>query len=612
MKRPQQHLVDARGTAQLRAVFEPLGWVVNEIQDDYGVDFDIQIFNEGKATGEWFKVQLKSSEKTSYSASNDFISQELDYSHAVHYSTHMRDPIFLIHADVQTNKTFWYAPQLDLKLPDAPAQSNPPSTITLRIPTTNRFPETLREMLLALQRIRVLRGAKAIGDCSISEFASTIRKHADQRKLFLDFKDKLDAVAIQVAHDLFRAHLYSDAHEKLDSILQASDSSIPSKFSAILEKEQIEWAVAAQAGVPQSELPKIHLLAARRLQSLTRKGPPALKFHALIARKAAELEGLTFRDFGLYMNWRNQLEAGRPTVALDLYIERAVSASQVARKYNQCLRLARYASQSSHAWALPSALLRIVQGILSFTIKSGDDRQAEGLDIYVNSAMQICRLASDIGTAFQDDDSLYRVVCTSMLLYARTPEESLKCAQGALQKIGDADTRDSARQVLERSQARFEGEYLEGDRPATEAQIYENMAAALGIDMGDSTNPLTKLVQLGIKDANPGRVLKHCEHTFVSLSGRAPLLIGILAERLNLQSIHRKVIHCTLHTYAVERRSLDDALATFKQSYCDKCPDLSPRPVDWDWSGEWQEEQNKKHNDFMRAFRKGRIGPQRA
>lgn len=68
MDRPRSHVIDSQGEDQLREIFHSEGWVVNKIASDYGIDFDIQIFEEGKATGEWFKVQLKSSENTQYSA----------------------------------------------------------------------------------------------------------------------------------------------------------------------------------------------------------------------------------------------------------------------------------------------------------------------------------------------------------------------------------------------------------------------------------------------------------------------------------------------------------------------------------------------------------------
>jgi hypothetical protein len=73
----------------MRGVFEPLGWVVNRIITDYGVDFDVQLFEGSVPTGEWFKVQLKSSESTDYSTHGGFISEALSI--PTRCSLHKRD-----------------------------------------------------------------------------------------------------------------------------------------------------------------------------------------------------------------------------------------------------------------------------------------------------------------------------------------------------------------------------------------------------------------------------------------------------------------------------------------------------------------------------------------
>ena len=94
----------------MRGIFVPLGWVVNKIADgDYGIDFAVQLFEQHKATGEWFKVQLKSSASTEYSVKGDFISETLEMKHAKHYCLEIREPVFLIHADVKGRRTFWSA-----------------------------------------------------------------------------------------------------------------------------------------------------------------------------------------------------------------------------------------------------------------------------------------------------------------------------------------------------------------------------------------------------------------------------------------------------------------------------------------------------------------------
>jgi Domain of unknown function (DUF4365) len=150
MDRPHSHVINDRGELQLHTVFASVGWSVNKLENDYGIDFDVEIFKEHRSTGEWFKVQLKSSECTQYSADGSFVSESLSSTHARHYSIEISDPCLLIHADVKTRRTFWFAPQLNTF-----ASNNLGESVTIRIPTQNELPHTLPALGLCLREIRL-------------------------------------------------------------------------------------------------------------------------------------------------------------------------------------------------------------------------------------------------------------------------------------------------------------------------------------------------------------------------------------------------------------------------------------------------------------------------
>src|SRR5216683_724801 len=116
IQKSDQQDIDRQGRRLLRQVLEPLGWVLTGFEEDYGVDYDVQVFVNGSPNGLWFKIQLKSSASSDYSADGTFISLPLSLDHAKHYALEMRDPVFLVHADIQAKKVFWSAPQLDNEL----------------------------------------------------------------------------------------------------------------------------------------------------------------------------------------------------------------------------------------------------------------------------------------------------------------------------------------------------------------------------------------------------------------------------------------------------------------------------------------------------------------
>jgi hypothetical protein len=61
IQQSEQQVIDREGKRLFEQVVGSLGWIVNEIEDDFGIDYDVQVFADGSPDGLWFKVQLKSS-----------------------------------------------------------------------------------------------------------------------------------------------------------------------------------------------------------------------------------------------------------------------------------------------------------------------------------------------------------------------------------------------------------------------------------------------------------------------------------------------------------------------------------------------------------------------
>jgi hypothetical protein len=151
--KPEQHNIDRAGKRLLRkALEETLGWVVNDVQEDYGIDSYVQVFEGKSPSGSWFHVQLKSSAAPDYSSDGTFISQELSIDHARHYAVEMREPVFLVHADVKSEAICWYSIQLDRDLRVALAAPKGKS-ITVRIPSAQRLPITAADLVSSLEKV---------------------------------------------------------------------------------------------------------------------------------------------------------------------------------------------------------------------------------------------------------------------------------------------------------------------------------------------------------------------------------------------------------------------------------------------------------------------------
>lgn len=152
IQRTAEHQTDSAGKRLLREALEPLGWTVNDTQDDYAIDANVQVFDGQSPTGAWFHVQLKSSGTPEYSVAGDFISQRLELDHARHFARELRQPVFLVVADTDEKKVFWTCPQTDLRLQSQLKTANESGTITVRGPTKNQLPQTATELLNELAR----------------------------------------------------------------------------------------------------------------------------------------------------------------------------------------------------------------------------------------------------------------------------------------------------------------------------------------------------------------------------------------------------------------------------------------------------------------------------
>lgn len=295
IQKSEQQDIDREGRRLLRKALEPLGWVLNGIEEDFGTDYDVQVFVDGSPDGLWFKIQLKSSASSDYSADGSFISQQLRLDHARHYALELRDPFFLVHADTRAKRVFWYALQLDNEAIEKLKGRAASASTTLRVPTTNSLPHTAGEFLQTVEKLYLVLANRTLSDT----FAESLKYYPGEDKLREGYQTKNDVLKLRKVYELFKTGQYPEARSRAAVVISDPDSSIENRFWAQEQIGTIDWAEAVKENRPQAKLPAINLTTARALQALTKSGPPHLKFFALIARKAAELDQLVVDNWGL-------------------------------------------------------------------------------------------------------------------------------------------------------------------------------------------------------------------------------------------------------------------------------------------------------------------------
>ena len=597
--KPEQHEIDQQGNRLLREVLESFGWVVNDTQRDYGVDSNVQVFEKRSATGAWFHVQLKSSASSEYSVDGTFISQELSVDHARHYALEMRQPIFLIHADVAAKKIYWCTPQLDDQL-SASIQNTAAKSVTIRIPAGQLLPATAREFLEALGDIHLALANREITSSSNSSFSDSLRHVPNQDALYLAYQEKNNILKLRKISEFYKQREYEEARSRAVAVSNDPDASIEAKAWALTQLGDIDSAIAFRSGRPQAEIPKVLLVHARSLKELTARGPAYLKFYALIMKTAADLDALVHENSHLFLAEKQHSETfTNPLLGLELYARRSEMTRRVAAKYNQCLRLVRYTANSPHRWMLSRALMRIVHAIGHYLITLRSENKHAAVQAFARSAFQICQLSAWISEDTCNEEGVAFALLSALLTSNSTDSDQYRWALENANKLPDPAIRADVLHKLERATKRWAGEQVEGDYYGdTVWQIIQNMATAIGIDISDENTPLVRLLRVAAKDDSSKRVLATCEHILDSLGAMGPTARQI-RELLNISTGASKVIHCTLHNYHVEGTGLDTAYAEFKKRHCDSCPDRKPRPKEWTGSKREIREIQSRHRVFV-------------
>jgi len=134
MKRPEAHDIDEAAQRIFQAAL-PTDWVPRKEVPDYGLDFVVEVFDQGETTGLRFAVQLKGRKRIRQKHGR--VSCSLPTSNLADYVDKIRYPVFLFNVDVEKQRGYWVFLQQhaleDLKGKNWRKQE----TVTIHIPATN-------------------------------------------------------------------------------------------------------------------------------------------------------------------------------------------------------------------------------------------------------------------------------------------------------------------------------------------------------------------------------------------------------------------------------------------------------------------------------------------
>lgn len=600
MERPEQHITDSKGQTQLRQVFDAFGWTLSPNAVDYGSDFEAEVFLDHQSTGITFKVQLKSHLETEYTGAGVFVSERLSVKRARYLALELQTPTVLVHANVGDAKTFWVAPQLDAALIKALERRGNESTITIRIPVANSLPATRELLLQAITEAKAVLAVRSIAQTPTIDFVSALRKQPD----YLDdaIQKATNAAAIlraHRAHQLMLAHDLKGAADEYAGLIGNTQVPLEVRFIAVVGLEQVAVLQSVRDEKSDAERARLSLDAAEHLRRLTKKGPRHLKIYAILTKKIAELSVLMTEHWGLQLNTQLAREHGTsPEWAAILQYRAALLTTRINLKLQQCEKLVDVSIRSRDGWAITDPLVRMGKAlVLLATQVRALGRSDAAEQALRDKAFELFKLGAEIAARIGDQQRVAEAATAARLLSGEPTATSFLWMRETLDKITNGEVIAAALAYLERMDRREAGEKFPYEIKTTEKQIYENVALGAGIDLSDENDPVAQRVRTGVRDLDPSRVLRECEHIFITLQPDRRLM-----DTLKLQTAGKKVLHCTRHGHAVRSASLDAGYDGLRQRFCSNCQDASPRPSEWVYSNEWQIRENFKHSMIAGAF----------
>jgi hypothetical protein len=115
--RPRSHILEDQARAQLIKLFSNAGWSVEQLNADYGEDFLVRIFDNGKSTPWSFFVQSKATDNiTKFKIQKrSAFSYPLKVKHLSHWE-HFSTPVLITLTDVKSGNVYWECVQTYLNL----------------------------------------------------------------------------------------------------------------------------------------------------------------------------------------------------------------------------------------------------------------------------------------------------------------------------------------------------------------------------------------------------------------------------------------------------------------------------------------------------------------
>ncbi len=588
MERPPQHVIETE-SAIIFSQAIPSEWINRDIKPDYGLDKSIEVVEGGKVSGKELLVQLKGT--NNIKIADDFVSYPLEVKNLRYYLE--RDtPVILIVVDILSKKCYWLFIQEYLY--DTLDQNNPQwtsqSTVNIKIPVANEITSTIPQLKgVALGGTTYIL-SKKLDKTPIEQFEHW-ETNSEAIKKLEKVADKLLQKQFEINFDISYRLQSENEYQKSNVVLielaeQAKTKDPQTHCKAIL-------LVTYQLNPIENSKEIFQLLES--IKETVKSCHPALQIlwegeflETLFAKLMKNLN-----SYRMMYAVASNAPQGSMTPYIGVEIYKIISGLyQIEKDFSSLLDKAIQSKQVVLYLDLQRRLLK-----MQFLWCYNNSLEGNPAGIYVQvgsikksliSAIELAeRLSKDIEFEIYID---LANVCASVEDNA-SRDKYLGCALELAKELNHKGFLNAVQSTQQRLQRSFtiptmikskEGYVKEENiTDEEEEKVAKKLLEIGGIDL-ESDDELAKMARIGLKDRNPERILKYCEHLYVEVVSYGPIweMVGLLTTGM-------KMLFCEKKGISIMGFELDGLSEEMKRDCCASCKDLCPRATNWKWTHEW-------------------------
>ena len=584
----------------------PSRWIIRNQQDqeDYGIDYEIEIQKEQQAaTGLIFKVQQKGETEVSLLSDGKTISfNHVKVERMRYYLEQVLIPVILVVVDLKSRSVYWLRlqgnPDVETAFKDAIKDNQ--KTVTVHLEISNCLPfssDKLQDTVGQILKWLVIRYTCQMNPKQLFETMHKAKQIEVAESAISNHNNFLRCDQIE--------RLISNGDQKTALLKALNIFKSPSEDAAMRLAAQ-HYIVKIEGGkvVRSQNVQEMHRFLIRRVELATQLlqilrpigAAQHLRIYARCVLRSARLRLKSEAAFALHLSSGIQCANCADNGVKSLTRAQCQNALLISiRELNRALSAFGQMISTGNLQILPLMFPLLVSDsiFLLATLKGellNDQRTSvlAVLDSYAKISVRVAQKYQNWKDIANCAISYYCLVDPADL------DDGVARAKVAREWILEIPEAENRQQELDRLFDIIKKGKQDTSSHDSFVGLSKYLAASLGVDLNDPSDKIAEVVRIGFEDANPERILKNCQHLFVSLGSS-----GIPAQMLCLPTAGFKLLHCTRYGYCVSALSLDGLYDSFSNFYCTKCANKTAQPPDWKWTIEWQSVQDELHKKLI-------------